>query len=344
MKNLDFDAYKKADLINNNQIFIPADVKLPFFLNRSTAGPDANSHSIGISFNKTNVKLNISENKSEMFSLNKTKNGYNLLKYGKNYIDNVNIIPIYFHAPNQIFLNLDDRCIYNCGFCNLSKKGLLKNYDDKKFTEFIVKSAHRKNINSIALTSGVFPDNNHIINKMSKIVKEIKKIIPKCSIGIESCIFNRKEVELLKVSGVDEIKINLQIPDRMMFSKICPDFNYDLIIDNLINAVEIFGKEKVTSNIIFGLGETDETVVKSIEELSKIGVVPTLRKIRINKKNKEKLIKILNYDIPKTSNERIINLAYGHKRILEKYKLDTRTFQTMCHKCGCCDIVPFWDI
>ena len=129
-----------------------------------------------------------------------------------------------------------------------------------------------------------------------------------------------------------------------MFSKICPDFNYDLIIDNLINAVEIFGKEKVTSNIIFGLGETDETVVKSIEELSKIGVVPTLRKIRINKKNKEKLIKILNYDIPKTSNERIINLAYGHKRILEKYKLDTRTFQTMCHKCGCCDIVPFWDI
>ena len=32
------------------------------------------------------------------------------------------------------------------------------------------------------------------------------------------------------------------------------------------------------------------------------------------------------------------------KDILEKNGLTTLSFETMCNRCGCCDIVPFVDI
>ena len=74
-----------------------------------------------------------------------------------------------------------------------------------------------------------------------------------------------------------------------------------------------------------------------------MGVAPTLRKIRINEFNKEKIERVVSYKIPKVSANRIIELAVEQKKILEKNGLTTKTFKTMCHKCGCCDIVPFWD-
>ena len=112
----------------------------------------------------------------------------------------------------------------------------------------------------------------------------------------------------------------------------------------LSEAVKIFGEGKVTSNIIYGLGETDDILVQTVEKLAEIGIVPTLRKIRFNEFNKEKIEEALTYKISKTSADRIIKLALKQKRILEKNGLTTKTFKTMCHKCGCCDIVPFWDI
>ena len=42
--------------------------------------------------------------------------------------------------------------------------------------------------------------------------------------------------------------------------------------------------------------------------------------------------------------ERLVRLAQEQKRILEEHGLTTLTFQTMCHSCGCCDIVPFRDV
>jgi biotin synthase-related radical SAM superfamily protein len=112
----------------------------------------------------------------------------------------------------------------------------------------------------------------------------------------------------------------------------------------LKEAVRLFGKGKVTSNVIYGLGESDKSVIKTIEKLAEMGVIPTLREVRINEFNKKKLEEKISYKSPNISVDRILRIAHEHKKILEKYCLTTKTFETMCLKCGCCDIVPFWDV
>jgi hypothetical protein len=73
---------KKAELISNGKIYIPNDIKLPYPLERSTAGPGAGSLSITLSFSNKNIKLEASKNQNESYSLQKEDNTYNIIKRG----------------------------------------------------------------------------------------------------------------------------------------------------------------------------------------------------------------------------------------------------------------------
>ena len=337
-------AIKKAELISNNTIFIPKDLEIYHPLERSTAGPGVGSLTIAFSFENTVIKLAVSRDRNEKFSLHRKNDKFFIKKNGEEFLNPVSIIPIFFHSPHQIFLNLDDRCIYNCAFCNLKKKGLFHGYTKDRYVNLILKTQSRYHYQSLALTSGIYPDNTTIINIMSDIIEDIRKVHWTLPIGVEPCIFDKEEIVKLKKAGANEIKINLQIPDEKIFRKVCPDFDYDHIFNMLNLAVKIFGKNKVTSNILFGLGESDQDILQTTEALAKIGVVPTLRLIHTNQYNRNTLHQVLSHQLPKVTPERIMHLAREQKTIFQRYNLTTQTFNTMCHKCGCCDIVPFWDV
>jgi len=337
-------ARKKAELLANGKIFIPSHIKLPYPLERSTAGPAAGSLSITLSFHGKNIKLEVCKKHQQTFSLQKNDNTYQIFKEGREFLDHVILLPTPFHAPGQIFINLDNRCIYNCAFCNRTTHSFLQKYDEEIFIDLILRASKRHDISAIALTSGIYPDNSRIITMMGRIIQQVKTAIPDIPIGVEPSIFKKEEIAFLKKAGADEIKINLQLPNKYLFDKICPNLHFDTIKTMLRASVEIFGRGKVTSNIIFGLGESDACIQDAIEYLAKIGVVATLRKIRINQNNKEKIEKALSTTLPQTTAERILFLASEQKKILEHHNLTSQTFNTMCHSCGCCDIVPFWDI
>ncbi|HXY87716.1 MAG TPA: hypothetical protein VEG44_04695 [Candidatus Acidoferrales bacterium] len=65
--------------------------------------------------------------------------------------------------------------------------------------------------------------------------------------------------------------------DRDLFEKMCSSLSSNFIIDALKDAVQVFGRNKVFSNIIIGLGESDKIVIDGMAELAKIGVIPILR-------------------------------------------------------------------
>jgi len=337
-------AYKKAELISNNNIFIPKEIKLVHPLSKSNAGPTSGSLSIGFSFYNRNIKMNVSKSKKQTFCLVKKNDIFNIEKEGEIYLKNISILPILFHAPNQAFINIENRCIYNCGFCYMPHHRFLEQYNDIRYIKTVINACKRYNLHAVVLTSGVYPNIPNIINRICLIIKMIKQEISNIPFGVEACIDNKSELLLLKKTGVDELKLNLQIADEHLFNKICPGFNYDKIFNLLEESVKIFGWGKVTSNIIYGLGESFESIINTIENLAKIGVVPTLRVVRINNFNKKKIEKILLTNLSNVDPIEILEVAKQHKRILEKNNLTTKTFNTMCHKCGCCDLVPFWDI
>jgi biotin synthase-related radical SAM superfamily protein len=338
------NAKKKADLISKEKIYISKKIKLPAPFERSTTGPGSCVLSVVINYDATYVKMQVSRNNNELYSLQQTNGTFNIIKENKAFIENIKIIPNYFHAPKQIFLNLENRCIYNCAFCNKSNQDFLKKYSTDDFVKLIDKAVQISQYSAVSLTSGIYPNNKHIIEKMRSIVSEVKKKYPTMPVGVEPCVFTSAELTILKNAGADEIKINLQIPEKHLFTHICPDFNYDNTIKILEEAVQLFGKGKVTTNLLFGLGESTESVITILDMLSSKGIVPTLRKIRINSENEKQLKNIASCKISEVSAETILYLGNMHKKILEKYNLTTKSFSTMCHACGCCDIVPFWDI
>jgi biotin synthase-related radical SAM superfamily protein len=140
------------------------------------------------------------------------------------------------------------------------------------------------------------------------------------------------------------MKINIESFDRDIFEKICPDLDYDGLLRILAQAVSVFGKGKVTTNILIGLGETNENVLEGVEHFARLGIVPVIRVLRINDTNYLNIINALGYDISRVSPDRMLELAGRQKEILQKYGLSTGSFATMCHRCGCCDIVPFIDL
>ncbi len=334
----------KAELLEDDEIFIERGIPIPYPYDKSSAGPSSSYKNVGFCFNKSNIKLRVIKNKKARFSLVENNGIYSVLKHNKIFINNVRILPVLYHAPNQIFINLADKCIFNCAFCFFDKKEKTKNYDKKNYVDYILKSSKKSGIKNIAITSGVYPNNEKIVEDMCYIVEGVRNKIPGSKFGVESCIFKMSELTNLKKSGFDEIKINVQASSKELFEKVCPNLDYNKTFNMLKEAVKVFGRGKVCSNIIFGLGETNESIIKTIKKLSGMGVVPTLRKIRINGENKDDLKKSLSCELPNVDVDRMIYLSRNHKKILEKNDLTTKSFNTMCHNCGCCDIVPFWDL
>jgi len=112
----------------------------------------------------------------------------------------------------------------------------------------------------------------------------------------------------------------------------------DLILKALEEAVGIFGKNRVYSNFIIGLGESDETVEAGVEELVSMGVIPILRAINPHPLREGEITAV------RPGARRLLKLARMTRCILDRYGLRADVSQTMCLPCSGCDLVPHVDV
>jgi biotin synthase-related radical SAM superfamily protein len=337
-------ARKKAELLAGGAVRIPADFRLPFPASRSTAGPGAGSVSAVFSFGNTRVKKAISRNDSE-FELRVEGGRFSIIRSGRPFIDEVSLVPTLLHAPFQAFVNIDHNCVMDCLFCASPRLGqdLTKDLTDDKIVGMIKDASTRKGFESVAFTSAVPESPAMTVRRMAGLVRRVRELLPDAPIGVEPYATRPDEVELLKDAGADEIKLNIETFDRDIFEKACPNRDYDLILHAINHSCEVFGKNRVCSNIIFGLGESDENVLEGVRVLANMGAVATLRALRRSEFNTEALEGALGA-LPRVTADRMLGLAREEKRVLEEYDLSPLRFKTMCHSCLSCDVVPFWDV
>jgi len=335
---------KKAELILGGPVKLPKDYKVPVRISRSTAGPGAGSRSIVFTFNGLRVKKAISYDEGD-FELHSDRGTLFITKKGKPFLYEVNIQPVVFHCPEQAFFNLDQRCIFNCIFCAspLLDKNITKDLTDEKIVEMIKEALETQKIKSIALTSGVVGSTQKTVDRFVSCIKKLRAAFPDMPIGVEPYVDSTEQIDSLHDAGATEIKINCETARKDIFEKTCPELDYDNIFKMLEYAVSVFGKGTVASNVIYGLGENDDDVIEVMVRLGIRGIAPGLRTLKLTSMNRDNVIKALG-DIKPNTPERMIYLAKEQKEIFKKYKLDTRSFKTMCFECTCCDIVPFRDL
>jgi len=190
----------------------------------------------------------------------------------------------------------------------------------------------------IAFTSGVATTPENEIDRVVKYVQAVKKYHVPIGVAVSP---TKDSSQRLKDAGVTEVKYNVETMDPEIFERVCigrKGQSLDFILASLRDAVKVFRKNRVSSNIIIGLGETDECVRKGVEYLAKMGVIAVLRPITISSYRKGEI------SATRPSAERLLKLTKMTRDILKKYDLDVKESQTMCLPCTGCDLTPGRDV
>ncbi len=334
---------RKAELILGGEVRVPSGHRLPVRISRSTAGPGAGSRGIVLSFHGMRVKKPICTEGGD-FELVPVEDGLRLDRGGEPFIERVDLEPVIYHSPGQAFFNLDQRCEFHCLFCTSPSLGVeaTKGLTPESIAEMVAEAAEREDFVSAALTSGVAGGIGETVERMARTVELIKGKVPWATVGTEPYVDSEEQLLRLRDAGADEMKINIETSDESIFRKVCPDLDRDLLHRMIEAAVDIFGRGKVSSNIIIGLGESDGSVVEEMERLAAMGCAPGLRPLKVNDSNHGPLEEALG-PLPELDADRLLRLSREQKRVMDAHGLDSRTFSTMCFECGCCDLVPFRD-
>ena len=301
----------------------------------STAGPGAGGQSVFFHSGERMVRLSVVE--SSPLRLEQREDGaegeVSILK-GEGEIARGRLVEPLLHCPEQAYITVSERCIYDCKFCAVPRlQGGVKSMQTVR--EMVNGAQKTGRLRAISLTSGVEVSPKAETMRVAEIVRDLKAFgLP---LGVSVSPFPGVN-QMLNEAGADEVKYNLETVDSDLFLQVCPGLSFQEIMDALQEAVGIFGRNRVFSNIILGLGESDKTLRQGIDELAEIGVLPVLRAVYPHP------LRVGEVEMTRPSPERLLGLARHLKRALEKNELRGDLAQTGCYRCTGCDLTPGRDL
>lgn len=233
--------------------------------------------------------------------------------------------PVALHCPRQAYLTISGGCVYRCRYCEVPVVNSARKSPEE--IEAMVESVADR-IDAIAITSGV----QYNLQDEEDYVLEVVLRLRRFGIPLGVSIFpGEQTAEKLYAGGVAEVKFNIEAATPEIFAGMCPGLDQEQVWKALMSSVPIFGPGHVFTNLIIGLGETDDEAEKCIRALCEMGVIPVLRPL-----NPAGELKTWN----RPPAERLLRLFTVHQRALKDAGLDPRAAVSMCVSCSGCDLVP----
>jgi biotin synthase-related radical SAM superfamily protein len=312
----------KAELLAANTVQLEGE-PCTGFISRSTAGPTAGGEG-SVFFSKDGRRVRLSVGGKGPVRLRHHGRGRATIRLGDLEIEG-RLEPAGLHCPRQAYVNVSERCIFRCRYCTVPLLG--GKIKDPETLEARVREVLDR-VDSICITSGV---SDSIEAEERRVLALVKRLAPLGKpVGVS--IYPGPETpQKLHELGVAEVKWNLEAATPEIFARMCPGLDYEAIWKALRDSVQLFGKGKVYSNVIFGLGESDEELERCIEDLAATGIIPVLRPLNPSAELA---------GVPRPTAERILRICGMHERALRRHGLDTRKARTMCTACTGCDLVP----
>jgi len=311
-------------------------------LSRSSAGPNANSSSMFFRIGKGIVRLEVVREGPAPMVLREDRGRFDITSGGK--VLARGVVPVFagLHTPGQAFINIHESCRYRCAFCTIGKGP--KGPSPERWDAIIKDALRAKRVSSVALTTGIPSLPSKACRDMARLVRSIRADFPRVPIGVEPYTVNSSDLIGLRSAGSTELKLNIQCATDELFERVCPGLDREGIWRNISAGVGLFGRGKVCSNLIIGLGETDRQVMAAMERLAGMGVAVNLRPLKTGPLNIVALEKALGHRPRRPTAVRLMRLAAAQKAIFESHHLRPSVFKTMCHRCTACDLEPFADI
>jgi biotin synthase-related radical SAM superfamily protein len=298
----------------------------------ATAGPGAGGTSFFISDSQHRVRLTL--NKESSLKIVPWRDGVAVQKEGRIIAYGKLELPL-CHCPEQAYITVSERCIFDCKFCPVPLlNGRVKTIDE--IIAIVENAAARGTVKAISLTSGVAESPENEVAYMVRVVRALAQRYD-LPIGVSVYPTDTSSEDLFE-AGAYEIKYNVETIDPEIFAWVCPGLSLEYILRALEKAVSVFGKNHVSSNFIIGLGETDECVEKGVETLAAMGVIPNLRPISAHPLRKGEIM------VDRPDSYRFMKLTRINKAALERHGLSVLEAKTMCLPCTGCDVTPQRDL
>jgi radical SAM protein (TIGR04043 family) len=145
-----------------------------------------------------------------------------------------------------------------------------------------------------------------------------------------------KKMNSLMEAGADTIGLHVETLDPHIYANMCPGKANDIKIDYYYKAwkeaVDIFGESQVSTFIILGLGENEQTTFNGIEKLVRLGCIPFI----------VPFTPIIGSELenhPSPSTEYMRKMYRNVASIICDYGVDIRKNKAGCVRCGACSAI-----
>lgn len=179
------------------------------------------------------------------------------------------------------------KCTANCGFCpqarnSRSKAELLSRvswppFSTKRVLEGIENAYANRRIRRVCIQALNYP---YVFTHLVVLAKAIKQNAT-TPVSVSCQPLNGENLQRLAEVGVDRIGIALDAATEKLFSEVKGSraggpYTWESQFRQLRQALEVFGKGKVSTHLIVGLGETENDAIRLIQRCVDMGVLPAL--------------------------------------------------------------------
>ncbi|WXG40429.1 MAG: MSMEG_0568 family radical SAM protein [Candidatus Freyarchaeum deiterrae] len=247
------------------------------------------------------------------------------------------------HGKDCLATTLLQKCIHwsngeGCKFCgielSLRDSSTVPRKNPQDLVEVVGTAVEEDVCGHITLTTGTPSTLDKGAKLLAKVTREIKEQY-EIPVHVQLEPPEVKYLELLADSGVDTVGIHIENFDRIVLKRVCPGkakVSFEEYLNSWREAVELFGETQVSTYVIAGLGEKDESILEGVETVARLGVIPFLVPFR-------PIVGTEFENRSPPSASRMISLYERVAGILHDYNLNPSKNLAGCVRCGACSSI-----
>ncbi len=247
------------------------------------------------------------------------------------------------HGTDCLSSTIYQKCKYwacgeACAFCgieySLQNDATILEKNARQMSEVITAAKKEGRCRHMALTSGTDENDDKGAIRYIEILEEIKNSHPEIPVHVQiEALENVEYIDKLKEAGASTIGIHLEVLDENLRSKITPGkfhMSFELFEKNWKQAIDVFGKNQVSSYILTGFGENIEQFLERVEKIVSIGVIPYITPVRAiaGKKN-----------LPFTDFKELLEVYRKSAELMKDYGVNPLENIAGCVRCGDCSAI-----
>jgi biotin synthase-related radical SAM superfamily protein len=178
------------------------------------------------------------------------------------------------------------KCVANCGFCSqartsTSRADMLSRvtwppFSTKQVLEGIKAAVDRRLIERVCVQAMNY---RGVVKDLVGLVKEVRRVTIPISVSCQP--LTERQINRFSEVGVDRICIPLDLPTKELFEQVKgtlagAPYRWERHLEALEQAIHVFGRGRVSTHLIVGLGESDKELTEMFQVLVDMGVYPSL--------------------------------------------------------------------